>query len=71
MHNIGLGFVRYTLISPLIEHYDFDTALMHSLDVVTGGIEYKAGGVIEVPDVPGLGATIENKWLEEMEKINV
>ncbi|MEN9549134.1 MAG: hypothetical protein RIR12_1725 [Bacteroidota bacterium] len=65
------SFAHFALCHPLIEHYDFDTALMHSLDVVTGGIEYKAGGVIEVPDVPGLGATIENKWLEEMEKINV
>jgi L-Ala-D/L-Glu epimerase len=65
------AFAHFALSHPLIEHYDFDTALMHSLDVVTGGIQYKAGGVVEVPDAAGLGATIEEKWLEGMEKIIV
>jgi L-Ala-D/L-Glu epimerase len=55
----------------MLEHYDFDTALMHSRYVVTGGIQYKAGGVVEVPDAVGLGATTEDKWLEGMEKIIV
>jgi L-Ala-D/L-Glu epimerase len=71
VHNIGLGFTQYALSSPMIEHYDFDTAMMHSQDYVSGGIAYKANGVVEVPDAVGLGAMIENKWLEEMEKIIV
>jgi hypothetical protein len=37
---------------------------MFSEDPVTGGIQYKSEGVIEVPDVPGLGATIGDEWLK-------
>ncbi len=65
------AFAHFALCSPMIEHYDFDTAMMHSKDYVSGGIEYKTNGVVEVPDVPGLGAMIEDKWLEEMEKVFV
>ena len=63
------AFAHYALSSPAIEHYDFDTALMFSEDPVTGGIQYKANGVIEVPDVNGLGATIDESWLNKMEKV--
>lgn len=65
------AFAHFSLCSPVIEHYDFDTALMFREDPVSGGIEYKAGGVIEVPDTPGLGATIDEVWLGKMEKIVV
>jgi L-Ala-D/L-Glu epimerase len=65
------AFAHFALSSPIIEHYDFDTAMMHSEDYVSGGIAYKANGVVEVPDAVGLGATIEDKWLEAMEKIFV
>jgi L-alanine-DL-glutamate epimerase-like enolase superfamily enzyme len=56
------------LSSPNIIHYDFDTALMFSADPVMGGIEYKEKGVIEVPGVPGLGATIDDSYLKGAEK---
>ena len=59
------------LSSPNIVHFDFDTALMFSADPVVGGIEYKEKGVIEVPDVPGLGATIDDSFLKEAEKFTV
>ena len=42
---------------------------MFSEDPVTGGIEYLANGVIEVPDTPGLGATIEENRLNKMERV--
>jgi hypothetical protein len=35
---------------------------------VLGGIAYKEGGVIDVPDVPGLGAVIDEHWLQHAEK---
>jgi L-alanine-DL-glutamate epimerase-like enolase superfamily enzyme len=63
------AFAHFALCSPMIEHYDFDTALMFSEDPVTGGIQYKANGVITVPEVPGLGATIDEERLNRMEKV--
>jgi hypothetical protein len=41
---------------------------MFSADPVMGGIEYKEKGVIEVPGVPGLGATIDDSYLKGAEK---
>lgn len=63
------AFAHFALCSPLIEHYDFDTALMFREDPVTGGIKYKENGVVEVPDTIGLGATIDEGRLGKMEKV--
>ena len=62
------AFAHFSLCSPMIEHYDFDTALMFSEDPVTGGIVYEKNGVVKVPEAIGLGATIEESWLNKMEK---
>lgn len=56
-----LGFTasaHLALSSKNITHCDFDTPLMFSEDPVEGGMVYQAGGGIDVPDVPGLGAKI-------------
>ena len=63
------AFAHFALLSPIIEHYDFDTSLMFSEDPVTGGIVYQQNGVITVPEVPGLGASISEERLGRMEKI--
>lgn len=63
------AFAHFSLCSPLIEHYDFDTALMFREDPVTGGIIYNEGGVVELPDTPGLGATISEERLSAMDKM--
>jgi L-alanine-DL-glutamate epimerase-like enolase superfamily enzyme len=52
----------------MIEHYDFDTALMFTEDPVSGGIVYEKNGVVKVPEVPGLGASIDEDRLAAMEK---
>ena len=52
-----------------IIHCDFDTPLLFTEDPVLGGIEYKEGGVIDVPEVPGLGAVIDERWLRDAEKV--
>jgi L-alanine-DL-glutamate epimerase-like enolase superfamily enzyme len=65
------AFAHFALSSPMIEHYDFDTALMFIEDPVTGGIQYKKNGIVEVPDVPGLGATIDDSWLKKMESVTI
>ena len=57
------------LCSKNIVHCDFDTPLMFSEDIVTGGLTYHANGVMKVPDVPGLGARIDQSQLEKLEKI--
>jgi L-Ala-D/L-Glu epimerase len=51
-----------------IHHCDFDTPLMFTEDPIIGGIQYKANGVIEVPDAPGLGAVVDESYLERGEK---
>ena len=65
------AFAHFALCSPMIEHYDFDTALMFKEDPVTGGIQHKANGVITITETPGLGATIEDAWLQKMEKVTL
>jgi L-alanine-DL-glutamate epimerase-like enolase superfamily enzyme len=62
------AFAHFALCSPLIEHYDFDTALMFSEDPVSGGIIYEKNGVVKVPEANGLGAKIDERWLGKMEK---
>jgi o-succinylbenzoate synthase len=52
-----------------IQHCDFDTPLMFTADPVRGGIEYKANGIVEIPETPGLGAMIDESFLKEGEKI--
>ena len=50
-----------------IHHCDFDTPLMFTEDPVIGGINYLAKGIIDVPTVPGLGAVIDDAYLQEAE----
>jgi len=65
------AFAHFSLCSPAIVHYDFDTALMFSENPVSGGMIYKENGVIDVPDIPGLGAFVDEKWLGKMEKVTI
>ena len=51
-----------------IHHCDFDTPLMFTEDPVIGGIQYKEKGVIELPETPGLGAVIDESYLQGAEK---
>jgi len=57
------------LCSDNIIYCDFDTPLMFSEDVVSGGLTYHENGIMKVPDTPGLGATIDQVVLDKMEKI--
>lgn len=62
------AFAHFALCSPQIVHFDFDTALMFKEDPVKGGIVYEENGVVKVPDTLGLGAVIDEHWLQQMEK---
>lgn len=62
-----LGFTasaHLALTSNNIKYCDFDTPLMFVEDPVTGGITYGNKGVVTVPETPGLGATIDEKYLK-------
>src|SRR5258706_14511288 len=63
------AFAHFSLCNPMIEHYDFDTALMFIEDPVSGGIVYEKNGVVKVPEAPGLGAWIDESWLNKFEKM--
>lgn len=63
------AFAHFALCSPNIVHFDFDTALMLKEDPVTGGIIYEKNGVVKVPEAMGLGAAINESWLQKMEKV--
>ena len=62
------AFAHFSLCDPLIEHFDFDTALMFKEDPVTGGIVYEKNGVVKVPEGIGLGAYVSDSWLNKLEK---
>jgi L-alanine-DL-glutamate epimerase-like enolase superfamily enzyme len=67
-----LGFTaaaHLALTSDNIIHCDFDTPLMLVEDPVIGGIIYNSKGVVTVPDTPGLGATINENYLQQLKKI--
>jgi L-alanine-DL-glutamate epimerase-like enolase superfamily enzyme len=57
------------LCSDNIIYYDLDTALMFTEDFVTGGLAYHENGIMKVPDTPGLGASIEQAYLDKLEKV--
>jgi L-alanine-DL-glutamate epimerase-like enolase superfamily enzyme len=59
------------LANDAIHHCDFDTPLMFTEDPVIGGIIYQPKGVIEVPEVPGLGAVVDEAYLVGADKVIV
>lgn len=65
------AFAHFALCSPLIVHFDFDTALMFSEDPIAGGIVYAKNGAITLPETIGLGASVNETWLERFQKVIV
>ena len=63
------AFVHFAYASDLIVHFDFDTPLMLSQDPVVGGMKYEANGVITIDESPGIGATIDEGFLNKAEKV--
>lgn len=58
------AFAHLALCSDNIVYYDFDTALMFSEDPIDGGILYKENGLIEIPANIGIGAKLNDKFLQ-------
>jgi len=63
------AFAHLALTSDNICYFDFDTPLMFIEDPVSGGITYHENGVVTVPEVPGLGASIEEGRLSKLEHV--
>jgi len=62
-----LGFTasaHLALSSEAVKYCDMDTPMMFTADPVLGGITYSRGGSIMVPNLPGLGATIDPSYLQ-------
>ena len=59
------AFVHFAYASNAIVHFDFDTPLMIAEDPVTGGMQYKANGIIEIDETPGIGAAINETYLQK------
>ena len=67
---LGMTASAHLALSSKNIHYcDFDTPLMFSEDIVSGGLTYHENGKMKVPDEPGLGARIQETKLEKMEKV--
>ncbi len=64
-----IGFTaaaHLALTSNNVTFCDFDTPLMFSEDPVSGGINYGENGIITVPEVAGLDASIDREYLKKL-----
>jgi L-alanine-DL-glutamate epimerase-like enolase superfamily enzyme len=65
------AFAHFALAHENILFHDMDTCLLgHKTDPVTGGVRYK-GYFLEIPDTPGLGADVEEAFLQKCEKVSL
>ena len=63
------AFAHFSLAHENIIFHDLDTCLLgHTTDPVTGGVRYK-GFFLEVPDTPGIGADVEQAFLDKCEMV--
>lgn len=63
------AFAHFALAHDNIIFYDMDTCLLgHTDDPVTDGVRYN-GFFLEVPDTPGIGADVNEKFLEKCESV--
>jgi len=65
------AFAHFALAHDNIRFHDMDTCLLgHTADPVTGGVRFK-GYFLQVPDTPGLGADVDDSFLQGCESITV
>jgi o-succinylbenzoate synthase len=59
--------VHFAMAKENIRFYDLDTCLLgHLADPVTGGVTY-SGMQLQLSDAPGIGADVDDKYLQDME----
>ncbi len=57
---------HFSLSNEDIVFSDFDSPLMMEQDPVTDGIRYGEGGLVKVPELPGLGAAVDESYLRQL-----
>jgi len=57
--------------SELLQYYDFDSPLFHSIDPIKGGVEYQTDWELRLPDSPGLGLQIEEDFLKKCDQVSI
>jgi L-alanine-DL-glutamate epimerase-like enolase superfamily enzyme len=63
------AFAHFSLSQKNIKFYDMDTSLLgHKVDPVTGGVVFR-GYLLEVPELPGIGADIDEGFLQTCEQV--
>lgn len=63
--------VHFAMAHDNIHFYDLDTCLLgHLADPVTGGVTY-SGMHLLLPDTPGIGADVEEGYLEGLEMVRI
>ncbi len=69
-----IGFTasaHLALTSNAIKYCDFDSPKMFSDDPVSGGIQYGLNGLVVVPEVPGLGASLDVSYLKKLNGFSI
>jgi len=64
--------VHFAMANNNIIFFDLDTCLLgHKIDPVIGGVTYHNGMHLQVSDVPGIGADVDEDFLKTLEQITV
>jgi o-succinylbenzoate synthase len=63
------ALVHFAYSSDWIVHYDLDTPLLLKEDPVVGGMVFKENGIVEIDEAIGIGARIDESYLEKSEKV--
>lgn len=65
------AFAHFAAAHDNIRFYDMDTCMLgHLTDPVTGGLQFK-NFKVQLPDQPGIGAGVDEKFLRNLETISV
>ena len=65
------AFAHFALAHHNIIFYDMDTCLLgHTKDPVIGGVQFN-GFFLDIPESPGIGADVDQKFLDTCEKITI
>jgi L-alanine-DL-glutamate epimerase-like enolase superfamily enzyme len=65
------AFAHFVLAHNNVVFYDMDTCLLgHKADPVKGGVQYK-GFFLQVPETPGIGADVDDVFLQNLEKATI
>lgn len=65
------AFAHFVLAHDNVLFYDMDTCMLgHKADPVKGGVQYK-GFLLQVPETPGIGADVDDVFLQNLEKATI